>query len=570
MTFDTLLAAMTKTAGDEDLGAALCDGFMARLAEYDAAMAKTAGELANLARLGIPGAIGGGAVGSAAGGVAGALASDEEGMARLRDAAVGAGWGGLAGAGAGHLGSVLGGLSGGIGMYGVRNDGGVLDRAMGHAPLAGYALGSLGAGGVAGGLAGARSASSDEPSAKVATSLGSMAILGVPGAVGGGLAGTLAGGIGGIAMSDEERALGRLRDGAAGAGLGLLAGAGAGHLGSLGGAYLGSLVPTPPHVYRGFGDINVPKALNVTAGYGAGSLLAGGAAGGVAGALLAPADVPEAKTAGTYLDMGAAPLGAMIGAPIGAATGGLGTYLANEDASAGDIARGTLGGGVLGGIYGSVGLPAGGWVGSLPGRAMGSPALQAAGAVTGMGAGVAVLPALRGLLNGKAVGDLSLEEEKTAKYNTSPMTALEHLRMSAGMGAFGAAAGAPIGAATGGAQAYLSGDGEASAEDVLNGALKGTLAGAVAGGVGVPLGAFGGGNLERAVRRLRGEPNRLFDGVSGALHGGVTGATVAPALAGALAGNMSPEEVHKTASAIHYAGQQSAVNVLVALSRTSS
>lgn len=60
-------------------------------------------------------------------------------------------------------------------------------------------------------------------------------------------------------------------------------------------------------------------------------------------------------------------------------------------------------------------------------------------------------------------------------------------------------------------------------------------------------------------------------GLHADLYGGsAMPATVAPALAGALAGNMSPEETHKTAAAIHYAGQQSAANVLVALSRTSS
>lgn len=62
-----------------------------------------------------------------------------------------------------------------------------------------------------------------------------------------------------------------------------------------------------------------------------------------------------------------------------------------------------------------------------------------------------------------------------------------------------------------------------------------------------------------------GDKQHWFAGSHG-LHANLYGGNAMPS----LAGNMSPEEVHKTASAIHYAGQQSAANVLVALSRTSS
>lgn len=98
MTFDTLLAAMTKTAGDEDLGAALCDGFMARLAQYDA---KTASVFDSGLRGAATGSLVGGVTGSSLG-AANAYLQDKnplEGalLGGAGGAALGAGIGGTAG-----------------------------------------------------------------------------------------------------------------------------------------------------------------------------------------------------------------------------------------------------------------------------------------------------------------------------------------------------------------------------------------------------------------------------------------------------------------------------------------
>jgi hypothetical protein len=255
------------------------------------------------------------------------------------------------------------------------------------------------------------------------------------------------------------------------------------------------------------------------------------------------------------------------------------------------IAMATLGGTALGASGGAL-------VGGEGHRLEGALAGGALGTGMGFGAGVYVPPALKAVHEvgegirhvrelqqaaNQAVSNGVLDKairEARSGVKSAAMTGVETLGALGGYGLVGGALGAPVGAAAGGITNYMSDD-DPSVTGVLRGAGKGALVGGGLGAAAILPGALIGGHVgKEMIANASGRIAHDMDALPGMVVGAL-GATGAAGLAGGVLGGRDSvqnrdadyaqgqedalQEIHKIASDVHFAGQQSAANVLATL-----